>query len=292
MGIANTFANPGPDFPPDLADFAKAHPSVLIETQRLGRWVSQTPRFGNQGNRRQTVAVDSYAKDLKQRLERALAANSLTSQRLDRTFPARILNLEESVALTEDEIRATYARQSQTRERLAVIGLVDQTTELPLPSKKLEPWQRRVLTTYVRDADEKLASFDDLVGKIDLLEGLLNGRFLNKSVQINTEKGLAVYSGFTGSEVPVTGLSSGEQHELVLFYNLLFTVTAGSLVLIDEPEISLHVSWQKAFLDDVVAVGRSSQIHFLIATHSPQIIGRWWSRTFELGPSQRDSVED
>jgi len=42
----------------------------------------------------------------------------------------------------------------------------------------------------------------------------------------------------------LTDLSSGEQQEVVMLYELLFCVQPGTLVLIDEPELSLHVVWQ------------------------------------------------
>ena len=38
-----------------------------------------------------------------------------------------------------------------------------------------------------------------------------------------------------------------KKHEIVIMYGLLFGVRKGSIVLIDEPEISLHVAWQLHF---------------------------------------------
>jgi predicted ATP-binding protein involved in virulence len=43
--------------------------------------------------------------------------------------------------------------------------------------------------------------------------------------------------------------------------------------LIDEPELSLHVTWQKAFLTELMAIIRSVNFDVLIATHSPFIVG-------------------
>ena len=68
-------------------------------------------------------------------------------------------------------------------------------------------------------------------------------------------------------------LSSGEQHELVLHYDLLFRVPSNTIVLIDEPELSLHVAWQKRFLSDLVDIVKLSGFDALIATHSPFIVG-------------------
>jgi predicted ATP-binding protein involved in virulence len=80
-------------------------------------------------------------------------------------------------------------------------------------------------------------------------------------------------------------LSSGEQHELVILYELLFRVRENSIILIDEPEISLHVVWQHEFLKDLGQIAALSQFHALVATHSPQIISDRWDLTVELkGP--------
>ena len=72
--------------------------------------------------------------------------------------------------------------------------------------------------------------------------------------------------------MPLAKLSSGEQHELVLLYELLFKVKPGSLILIDEPELSLHVAWQKQVLRDLREVTKLVPLDLLIATHSPQVI--------------------
>lgn len=47
----------------------------------------------------------------------------------------------------------------------------------------------------------------------------------------------------------------------------------GSLVLIDEPEISLHPEWQVKYIDLLVKTfGRYRGCHFVVATHSPMVI--------------------
>jgi predicted ATP-binding protein involved in virulence len=51
-------------------------------------------------------------------------------------------------------------------------------------------------------------------------------------------------------------------------------VEHGALILIDEPEVSLHPEWQRKYLDLIQACfGSFSGSHFVIATHSPLVIG-------------------
>ena len=47
----------------------------------------------------------------------------------------------------------------------------------------------------------------------------------------------------------------------------------GSLILIDEPELSLHIAWQEEFVPDLMAIAELSRLDFLLATHSPYIVG-------------------
>ena len=68
-------------------------------------------------------------------------------------------------------------------------------------------------------------------------------------------------------------LSSGEQHEVILLYDLIFKTSSDTLVLIDEPEISLHIDWQLSFLSDLESITELTNPQFIIATHSPSIIG-------------------
>ena len=77
-------------------------------------------------------------------------------------------------------------------------------------------------------------------------------------------------------------MSSGEQHEVILLYELIFNTKSNVLVLIDEPEISLHITWQKEFLSDLLKIIKIQNIQVLIATHSPSIINDRWDLVYNL----------
>ncbi|HDL9551814.1 TPA: ATP-binding protein [Escherichia coli] len=67
--------------------------------------------------------------------------------------------------------------------------------------------------------------------------------------------------------------SSGEQCLLVMLLGIAGHITDGSIILIDEPEISLHLRWQEEFIIMLTkAFLTYSGCQFIIATHSPQII--------------------
>lgn len=121
---------------------------------------------------------------------------------------------------------------------------------------------------------------------------LINIRFLKKKVYVNVNDGISVESTETGFGIPLDRLSSGEQHLLVLYYYLIFRFQEGTLVLIDEPEISLHVSWQKRFINEMMKIMEVNGMKALIATHSPTLIGKYWHLTRELDKELEGTVDE
>ncbi len=71
---------------------------------------------------------------------------------------------------------------------------------------------------------------------------------------------------------PFNHLPSGIQQRILLAYSLLFEATPGSLVLIDEPEISFDMNWQSKLADDLIDMARMRQLQLLVATHSPLLL--------------------
>lgn len=269
-----------------LSEYLAETPVHLIETQRLYVFGDDgTPatvgREAERRNRKSTVT--EYAQDLSRQISVALARNSRTSQQLDGSFPRRVLNEPPpGQDVTDDFIRKRYAEQNELREALNEIAVLDDQDDLPLPGEKLETWQRRVLWIYLGDTDAKLATFKHLLDRITLMKDIVNSRFLNKELVIDRDRGFRFQNRLVQDIDPVQ-LSSGEQHELVLMYDLLFNVREHSVVLIDEPEISLHIVWQQKFLEDIERIAAISNLRFIVATHSPQIVHKWWSRTIALG---------
>lgn len=135
---------------------------------------------------------------------------------------------------------------------------------------------------YLNDLEQKLSVFDELLEKLELFTSILNERrFTYKSIAIDREKGF--YFKTTKDKIlDLNELSSGEQHEVVLLYELIFKTRPGIMVLIDEPEISLHISWQKEFLDDLLRIIKIQDFQVLIATHSPSIINDRWDLVYNL----------
>ena len=102
---------------------------------------------------------------------------------------------------------------------------------------------------------------------------------LTVTVSENGKIGITMYNGMS---LPIQRLSSGEKQILIMFFALLFHADAGSVVILDEPEISLHVSWQQKLGRYYSDICRVRGIQMIVATHSPQVIHDMWDSAREL----------
>ncbi|MCG2420441.1 ATP-binding protein [Aequorivita sp. F47161] len=66
-------------------------------------------------------------------------------------------------------------------------------------------------------------------------------------------------------------LSSGEKQIIVMLAQLIFGEKR-QIFIIDEPELSLHLGWQELFVNSLLEASPKTQ--FIMATHSPTIIGK------------------
>lgn len=284
----NKWVNREPQGLGELRSRVKIH---FIEAQRLIQWqsVSMDQWLRPSDPPQAMNTVTEYSRDLQGQLESALASYAKQSQRLDQSFPQRLLN-GTMQTFTIDQIKVKFQQVEQTRERLKKIGILDAEETVPeahalqiAQLDALKPEQVSVMAVYVSDTEEKLAVLDELAGRVEILLNVLNRKFINKRVSISRESGLAIF-GRDNQPIPLTALSSGEQHELVLLYDLLFKVQPNTLVLIDEPELSLHISWQKSFMDDLLDIIRLARFDVLMATHSPYIVGEHTDLLVMLSP--------
>ncbi|HCF6212263.1 AAA family ATPase [Pseudomonas aeruginosa] len=78
-----------------------------------------------------------------------------------------------------------------------------------------------------------------------------------------------VENKITGKEIKLGNLSSGEKQVISIFAKLYMGSSNKYIVLIDEPELSLSLSWQKLFLPDVLESPACEQL--IAITHSPFI---------------------
>ncbi|SKB12104.1 ATPase [Planktothrix sp. PCC 11201] len=262
----------------------------LIESQRLLNFEPIRSSRLNSGTSSMIPTVSSYSNELAKLIESKLAEYGTTSQSLDRTFPARVVQQQSSPDLTDEELRTHLNELEETRSRLIEVGLLDkdENSDFQIQPQSIDESTKNILSVYVKDVEKKLSVFDEIASKIELLRRIINNKFAYsyKEMNFSKDKGFVFKTHHPSSSdtdiLSPTDLSSGEQHELVLLYELLFKVQPNSLVLIDEPELSLHVGWQAQFLKDLQEITKLANLDILMATHSPDIIQDRWDLTVEL----------
>lgn len=273
-------------------EFRARTSTYLIDSQRLvsERYSKNKPEvvrgLGREIQMEAYSRINDCSDRLKDDLKSAQTQHSRISQEKDRSFPSRVLReARKRLRYDPQEIRDRYAEHERFRSRLAQIVPVDQSSNLDLPSE-LEPWALVLLDLYLKDDKEKFAPFDDLLKRIELFQDLLNKRLVNKRLEVTASDGLTVRRD-DGVPLVLNALSTGEQHEIILMFDLLLNVKKGATVLVDEPEISLHVAWQLSFIPDVQKIAQLVGFRFIVATHSPYIINDSWEHAVDLGSSDR-----
>ncbi len=229
-----------------------------------------------------TPAVMAYAGILREEIRDHLRSYGVKASELDRSLPRRILS-GDVTAVDTDELRARYNAVVERRQGLVKAGLLQEPAgwDMPIP-QNLDDLRKQVFRVYLDDMETKLDVFSGFAERVQLFTDMINGLFKYKRLEVGPELGFHFRSD-EGRTLSPANLSSGEQHQLVLLFDLLFRVKDRALILVDEPEISLHVEWQQRVLGNFHAISRLRDLDFLIATHSPDIIHDRWDLTVGLG---------
>ena len=117
--------------------------------------------------------------------------------------------------------------------------------------------------------------------KLSTFDRLVSGKKLSYKKVIFEDDKLLIRDA-NENEVPIRKLSSGEQNLIILCYKLVFELTNKSLLLVDEPENSLHVAWLDNLLKDYLSIAKATGCQIIIATHSPAFIHGNWELTYDL----------
>lgn len=144
------------------------------------------------------------------------------------------------------------------------------------------PGEKHFLMVLQMRAVDKVLSFDDLFYKrLSLLYDIITrSDFSDKRLVLDTKYGLYFISDET--IIIPEELSSGEQHFIIQLITLAMKAEAGSLILIDEPELSYHPAWQLDYLKNLRRIAELGEYQFILATHSAQIFDYKWNYTIDL----------
>jgi len=126
---------------------------------------------------------------------------------------------------------------------------------------------------------------DSLIRRIEAFRDTVNSFFFDTKKQIRFDtSGEIVVQIDDKHEIRADSLSSGESQLLILFTYLYFGFEPRKefVVMIDEPELSLHLKWQHQYVESVMKANPYAQ--FIFATHAPEIGQGYGDNCIELSP--------
>lgn len=256
--------------------------STWIDTKRLDSFTPQ-PRQGSRMDRSSepSTRLDQHLELVQAAVNRARRESSFVSQRADQRLYTQLLNASRKTFKVED-LRTKYEELTRLQADLQENNLAPRQALVRFPTKT-NPTERRILHVLLEDWESKLAPLLDVNAKMQTLKDQINAKFEGKFIDFEESGGLVIARRNGAEQLSSASLSSGEQHLLAIYTTLLFSTSADSLVLIDEPEISLHPAWKHEMLADFEAMATLGSYQVVLATHSTSLINGRWELTRELG---------
>ena len=183
-----------------------------------------------------------------------------------------------------------YERASTPNETPCLVYLTSQLSfkykAVPQVLVKYHPFQKIDNSTILGNAEfyikefilshERRSHIADPKERSQVAIALFNNKFLDTEL-LTKLNGLdpqqfnrPIFTNASGDKVTIDQLSDGEKQLYGRVISLMILDPHNSVILIDEPEIALHPSWQQQIMSVYSKIGQNNQ--FIVATHSPQII--------------------
>ncbi len=179
------------------------------------------------------------------------------------------------------------------------------TSKYALISRHTDALHKRLaenITKMIRDYEKEEKKLENAQATLEKIQSQLSGIEVSRNKllqpfvvltaltkQILQHKGIkvtdAITFGETAESITSDKLSAGEKQMLsFLCYNAF---NSKSCIIIDEPEISLHVDWQRILFPTLLQQSTTNQ--FIIATHSPFIYSKYSDKELVLNPDKGDN---
>lgn len=125
-----------------------------------------------------------------------------------------------------------------------------------------------------KEYESRIACFQAIINRCE---------FANKHLEIDQRFGFRFMAeDELHTILSLDQLSSGEKQMIIQLFELLFHAQSGTLVMIDEPELSLHMMWQMNYMKNLSEIAQLRGFQCIVATHSPQIFNSLWSKSVDL----------
>jgi len=144
--------------------------------------------------------------------------------------------------------------------------------------EKLDISQQIILENMVNQLENEIELFKKIQIFVNEYNKFLN---YNKKLVLSSD---GVY--IAPKNHSLQKLSSGERHMLTFLATILLLGESKDFILIDEPEISLNVDWQRNILATIAKLAPNSQV--IVATHSPLVARNYRKSVVGIEPKVKD----
>lgn len=139
-----------------------------------------------------------------------------------------------------------------------------------------------ILTPYIETLNNKMMALNDLMEILSYMLKSLSNYLHEKTISFSVADGFSIQHVKNGENVSFECLSSGEKQLLILFSKVIRNSSKCSFIIIDEPEISLNIKWQRMLMNTLNCFVSDNHAQFIIATHSFEILSKHMGNVVRL----------
>ena len=251
----------------DLSSYHTRLNSLLSERYRkFERQVLSVILYSKEHDQPSLIPSSSLAEAEKTQLLRAFKAARLLDEQMRR-------RIDEHFAAAERVLK-------RINENVDDLGLTDIFVFPLIRRTKAMVEYAEELEEDREDIFEPLRHYEIIVNSFLNDKKTVNSLLDEKFVKVDESGELKIESSSHPNLDPFV-LSSGEKQILILLTQALLRFDEPVVYIADEPELSLHVSWQEKLLESLVKLGGQMQV--IVATHSPDIVGKFMGKVIDLG---------
>ena len=249
-------------------------------SSRLGNRPRKVPRCRNSGGRWRGRRFGSRAQAFKGSNTGQQNVNSIYTD-----IAKHIADTPESVSDDiQDKVDELIVKLKELSRKSALYAQFGLMSELHVdkmtasmassPSPESRTIMYNVIRPYVRSIEAQLKALEGVHDLINTFVRNLNKFFAgSKSVSFDLRAGFTILSS-TEEPLDFAMLSSGEKQLLLLLCNTLAARDRASILIIDEPEISLNIKWQRRLIQALLDCIKGSNVQLIFATHSIELLAQ------------------
>lgn len=259
--------------PKKLNDFVGRSREIAL-SQALGAAGSWVRKKAFQGTNQGSMNVHSVYVNVLHRLVAPSAAVK------DPGLPTDLSGLIKQLGLIESRT-AELARY----ELATTLSTGEFKKALQARSQKKRALAAELLKPYIKSLESRLEAVEPIYHLIDKFVKVLNGFLRDKTISFKQSEGFVIQNRL-GNVLKPAELSSGEQQLLLLFSYVLTAREMPSVFIIDEPEISLNIKWQRQLIQSLLDITTGANIQFIFASHSMELLAQHRARVVRLSTQQ------